>query len=126
MVPAHLEVCIKEDKDDEVRAMLIEGDLPLQLDLRNSASYTPIMIASVSNAIKSLTIMLNIAHSKNTIDAVDSVGMTALNHASQRGHLKVVELLLEKGADFEASDENRNTPLMGLRAMGVMRLSNYC
>ena len=37
---------------------------------------------------------------------------TALHYASERGHLKVVEALLSKGAEIDVEDEDRCTPLM--------------
>ena len=37
---------------------------------------------------------------------------TALHYAIEYGHLKVVELLLSKGAEIDVEDEDRYSPLM--------------
>jgi len=39
-------------------------------------------------------------------------GMTALHYAVDRGHIEVVKLLLEHGADKLAKDDDDQTPLM--------------
>eukprot|EP01018_Ginkgo_biloba_P034652 Gb_18505 [translate_table: standard] len=44
-------------------------------------------------------------------DLRDSQGRTALHWAVDRGHLKVVQLLISKGADVNAKDEEGQTPL---------------
>ncbi|KAL3199662.1 hypothetical protein MRX96_001414 [Rhipicephalus microplus] len=41
----------------------------------------------------------------------DEQGMCMLHWACDRGHLEIVELLLDKGADPEAKDEEGQTPL---------------
>lgn len=48
---------------------------------------------------------------KLDIDAVDSSLSTPLVHASQMGHLRAVEELLERGASLEATDGYGRTPL---------------
>ena len=46
-------------------------------------------------------------------------GRTPLHHAAMKGHAEVVSLLLEKGADIQARDEVRASPII----MGFMALS---
>ncbi|CCX10138.1 Similar to Ankyrin repeat domain-containing protein 50; acc. no. Q9ULJ7 [Pyronema omphalodes CBS 100304] len=45
------------------------------------------------------------------VDCRDCDGLTALFHAARKGHLKTVELLLERGAEVDSKDKNGRTPL---------------
>ena len=44
-------------------------------------------------------------------DETDKDGWTCLHSASLKGHLSIVESLIEKGSDTEAKDKNRKTLL---------------
>jgi len=44
--------------------------------------------------------------------AKDWYGYTPLNRAAEHGHMKVLSLLLDRGADIEAKDNDGNTPLL--------------
>ncbi|AFY89462.1 ankyrin repeat domain-containing protein [Chroococcidiopsis thermalis] len=47
------------------------------------------------------------------VNDFDELGKTPLHHASQKGHIAVIKLLLEAGADVNAHDESKigDTPL---------------
>ena len=46
-----------------------------------------------------------------SIDAASSNRTTPLWEASSNGHMRIVQFLVEKGADFNAFDAQGNTPL---------------
>lgn len=46
-----------------------------------------------------------------SIDALDAEGWTPLHYAADRGHAGVVRLLLEEGANVNARDTSKRTPL---------------
>ena len=41
----------------------------------------------------------------------DSQGATALHWAAGEGHVDIVKTLIEKGADVQAKDSNKESPL---------------
>ncbi|MEE9443648.1 MAG: ankyrin repeat domain-containing protein [candidate division Zixibacteria bacterium] len=53
-----------------------------------------------------------------TIGIRNDRGSTALHFAAENGHLQIVELLLDRGADLEAIDVDGDTPLMGAAIRG--------
>ena len=57
--------------------------------------------------------MKGVLHYKKcvNINAKDTDEQTPLHIACEKGHLPIVEYLLEKGADIEAKDKWQNTPL---------------
>lgn len=55
-------------------------------------------------------------------DLKDCYGRTPLSWATQNGHLKVVQLLLDKGADVNVANSNRETPLHGASASGRVEI----
>jgi ankyrin repeat protein len=63
-------------------------------------SMTPIRLAALNNHSKVLKHFLD--KTKEKTDAKDEAGRTALYWASDMGHDKVVEMLLERGADINA------------------------
>ena len=77
-----------------------------EIDLRNSAGETPLMMAALrgeAQAVKGL-----IEHGA----AVQQPGWTPLHYAATGGNAEVVKLLLEHGAALEARSPNGSTPLM--------------
>ncbi|PQE15343.1 Ankyrin repeat domain-containing 52 protein [Rutstroemia sp. NJR-2017a WRK4] len=57
------------------------------------------------------TVLNIIQKSNQDINHVDKLQRTALQSASNNGHLEVVKLLLENGADLSAADNDGETPL---------------
>ncbi|KAL1421256.1 hypothetical protein MTO96_023232 [Rhipicephalus appendiculatus] len=53
----------------------------------------------------------------------DAQGMCMLHWACDRGHLEIVELLLDKGADPEAKDEEGQTPLHYASSCGHLQVA---
>lgn len=63
--------------------------------------------------------------SENYINRKDYDGFTALMYASQRGHIEVVESLVNRGADIEATDNNKGTALMHASHWGHSKVVKY-
>ncbi|KAG5608574.1 hypothetical protein H5410_019855 [Solanum commersonii] len=55
--------------------------------------------------------VMSLASSGVSLDSKDSEGRTALHMASANGHCSIVEYLIRNGADVNASNVEKNTPL---------------
>jgi ankyrin repeat protein len=56
---------------------------------------------------------------KAHVDAVDSLGRSALMHAAREGHVAIARVLLEAGADAALADRHGSTPLMEAARAGA-------
>nr|XP_053650048.1 uncharacterized protein LOC128700721 [Cherax quadricarinatus] len=56
-------------------------------------------------------------------DIKGNLHWSALHHASARGHLNIVSILLERGANVNAEDSNRTTPLHTAAFHGHLRIA---
>lgn len=77
-----------------------------QIDARNAANETPLMIAAMrgeADAVQAL-----IAHGAS----VNQAGWSPLHYAATGGSVEVVKVLLARGAALEARSPNGSTPLM--------------
>lgn len=81
-----------------------DGSTPLLLACRTSESKLP-------EAITRVELLLERGADANV---ADSLGLTALHVAASRGNLKVIEVLLNAGADPGAEDLEGNTPRQAL------------
>jgi ankyrin repeat protein len=79
-------------------------------------SMTPIRLAALNNHSKVLKHFLD--KTKEKTDAKDEAGRTALYWASDMGHDKVVEMLLERGADINALGGYYGNALQAASARG--------
>eukprot|EP01092_Planopodium_desertum_P000201 TRINITY_DN1027_c0_g1_i4.p1 TRINITY_DN1027_c0_g1~~TRINITY_DN1027_c0_g1_i4.p1 ORF type:complete len:120 (-),score=20.04 TRINITY_DN1027_c0_g1_i4:62-421(-) len=59
------------------------------------------------------------------IESTNKEGETALHIAIKHKFLKIVELLLAKGADIEAKDESGNTPLHKAAQVAYVPIINF-
>lgn len=57
-------------------------------------------------------------HKSVDVDRKDKSNRTALSHAAERGHAKVVQLLLDAEADVNAEDDQGRTPLLAAALSG--------
>lgn len=49
------------------------------------------------------------------------MGMTPLHHAAKEGHAEVIELLISKGAEVNARDNENKTPLKLAVSLGFYK-----
>lgn len=87
-------------------AMLLARSGATQIDARNSADETPLMVA----ALKGLT-PLCVQLIERGAD-VNKPGWTPLHYAATGGQVAVIDLLLERYAYIDAESPNGSTPLM--------------
>ena len=78
----------------------------VQLDVRNHAGETPLMMAALKSEVDAATAL--VAHGA----AVNKDGWSPLHYAATGGSAAIVKLLLSKGARLEARSPNGSTPLM--------------
>ena len=78
----------------------------VQVDIRNRAGETPLMMAALKAEVDAATALL--AHGA----AVQKDGWSPLHYAATGGSAAIVRLLLSKGAALEARSPNGSTPLM--------------
>lgn len=64
-------------------------------------------------------------HHDLIIDYGDENGFTALHEAAQSGHLRVVQLLVEKGFDVNARDTDGDTPALRAATYGHLEVVQY-
>ncbi len=78
----------------------------IQIDVRNKAGETPLMMAALKGEADAAEGLL--AHGA----AVTKEGWSPLHYAATGGSAAIVKLLLAKGAPLEARSPNGSTPLM--------------
>ena len=78
----------------------------IQVDIRNQAGETPLMMAALKAEADAAAALL--AHGA----AVQKDGWSPLHYAATGGSAAIVKLLLSKGAPLEARSPNGSTPLM--------------
>jgi ankyrin repeat protein len=78
----------------------------IQIDVRNHAGETPLMMAALKAEVDAATAL--VAHGAS----VRKDGWSPLHYAATGGSAAIVKLLLDKGALLEARSPNGSTPLM--------------
>jgi uncharacterized protein len=78
----------------------------IQIDIRNHAGETPLMMAALKAEIEAANTL--VAHGA----AVQKDGWSALHYAATGGSAEIIKLLLSKGAVLEARSPNGTTALM--------------
>jgi ankyrin repeat protein len=87
-------------------AKLLMDAKGIQVDIRNHAGETPLMMAALKAEVDAATAL--VAHGA----AVQKDGWSPLHYAATGGNAAIVKLLLSKGATLEARSPNGSTPLM--------------
>lgn len=77
-----------------------------QVDVRNAADETPLMMAALKGQLDVATLLI-----ERGAD-VNKTGWTPLHYAATGGHAALVRLLLEHHAYIDAGSPNGSTPLM--------------
>ncbi|XP_044747420.1 uncharacterized protein LOC123308712 [Coccinella septempunctata] len=72
---------------------------------------TQIHVAAKEGLLETIKFLLNILPNGDYIHAKDIMGSTPLHCAVRNGHLEIIELLLERGADVNDKTEMAFTPL---------------
>lgn len=91
---------IDDEEDDKKRKRQKQPNIP---EKKNEKGETPIIPACAKGNVKLVTSLLKQGHSVN---AGDALGWTALHEASNYGHVDIVNVLLDYGADIN----NRGGP----------------
>jgi ankyrin repeat protein len=105
--------------DELVRLLLARGADP---NLRDIYGWTPLMRAAYENRLTVVRALL--ASNATKVNVSNDNGATALHQAARRGHLQIVQLLIDHGADLEAKDLRERTPAMLARAQGHANVAN--
>ena len=76
------------------------------IEARNSVGESPLMLASLTGQLEWVKKLVAMGAD------VNKPGWTSLHYAATRGHLAVMDYLLENHAYIDASSPNESTPLM--------------
>ena len=105
-------------KDSRIRELWLETYWKLtnnHYDCRDSSKLLHIAsrfgILPLAEKLLTRRSLMNLVKRSHSVNEVDTDGMIALHWAATGGHLAIVRLLLEKGADINAKDEFGNTAL---------------
>ena len=94
----------------QVRLLLDIGVNPALVD---NEGRTPLMMAAcITKETVALRITRLLLARGASTDCVDRLGRTALSYACERGHCKLVKLLIDDDYDINMADKEGNTPLM--------------
>eukprot|EP01041_Mallomonas_annulata_P006004 gene6004-12103_t len=100
-----------EEQDDPLKSSTIETQsAPLQLGVTREQSYRSIHSAVRWNKkpIEEIKSLVKTREDANSIDPAN--GNTPIHIASQNGHLDLVHLLVDSGADVNSVNKKGNTP----------------
>jgi len=100
------------DQVDVLKFLASTGKAKVEQKIRLYDDGTVLLAACSIRSPKISTIRVLVEGCKADAHAVDSLGMTPLMYACERGADRVVEFLLDVGAALDARDREGNTPLM--------------
>jgi ankyrin repeat protein len=106
-MPTIFETIIKENNNEQVYNYLI-GNRSLPVDIRNKASQTGLMIAC---AFKAEETAEEIIEKNPDLNARDTLGWTALHHATKSGSWECVKLLIKNKAEIDATTDKNETAI---------------
>jgi ankyrin repeat protein len=95
---------------DRVAAYLANNGCVTDSDSNRMTMLHHAAFGGQMDAVKGI-LALGASGQKLDLDALDVAGFAPLHYAVDRGHLDVVKVLLEEGANVNTKDENRRTPL---------------
>ncbi|KAJ8026830.1 Transient receptor potential cation channel subfamily A member 1-like [Holothuria leucospilota] len=81
------------------------------ISARDKHDKTAIFWAAEEQNFEALQVLLDHEGAKDLIDESDRYDNTALHIASEKGFLAIIKLLLDRGADVDAKNEDEMTPL---------------
>uniref|UniRef100_H0VSI9 Ankyrin repeat and SOCS box containing 3 n=1 Tax=Cavia porcellus TaxID=10141 RepID=H0VSI9_CAVPO len=91
-----------------LRKLLKQGR---SIDVADNRGWMPIHEAAYHNSIECLRILIHADSSENYIKTKTFEGFCALHFAASQGHRKIAQILLEAGADPNATTLEDTTPL---------------
>uniref|UniRef100_A0A7N5P8M8 Ankyrin repeat and SOCS box containing 3 n=1 Tax=Ailuropoda melanoleuca TaxID=9646 RepID=A0A7N5P8M8_AILME len=91
-----------------LRKLLKKGH---SIDVADNRGWMPIHEASYHNSVECLRMLIHADSSENYIKTKTFEGFCALHLAASQGHWKIVQILLEAGADPNATTLEETTPL---------------
>ncbi|XP_054431424.1 ankyrin repeat and SOCS box protein 3 isoform X2 [Pteronotus mesoamericanus] len=91
-----------------LRKLLKKG---LSVDVADNRGWMPIHEAAYHNSVECLRMLIHTDSSEDYIRTKTFEGFSALHFAASRGHWKIVQILLEAGADPNATTLEETTPL---------------
>jgi ankyrin repeat protein len=100
------------DDDSEMRALLKHyGVPPKDINAKNHMGWPPLVYACRGDNGEHPDEVQTLLDLGADIDVRNHKGKTALHYAAKAGFLKVINLLIEKGATVDATDQDGETPL---------------
>lgn len=103
-------LCIKNLFKDLVEPLLSKG---ADLNQKGPYGYTPLHVAC--GQLGGLDLVQRLIRHQAQVNARDNAGNTPLHYAAVSGAADVIQLLLESGADAEAANAAKETPLAMLQ-----------
>ena len=97
-------LAMREGSFKVAQALLAHPDL--RVDEANSANETPLMMACIQGHLEWVEKLVGRSA------AINRAGWTPLHYAASGPEVRVLTLLLDRGADIDAASPNRSTPLM--------------
>ncbi|XP_055970032.1 ankyrin repeat and SOCS box protein 3 isoform X1 [Sorex fumeus] len=91
-----------------LRKLLQKGH---SIDIADNRGWMPIHEAAYHNSVECLQMLIHADSSENYIKTKTFEGFCALHLASSQGHWKIVQMLLEAGADPNVTTSEETTPL---------------
>ena len=102
---------ILDDNFEMVRLFKTHGVAPADINVQNHMGWPPLVIACRGDKGEHPLEIQTLLALGADIDVRNHKGKTALHYAAKAGFLKVINLLIEKGATIDAPDKNGETPL---------------
>ena len=102
---------ILDDNFEMVRLFKAHGVAPADINVQNHMGWPPLVIACRGDKGEHPLEIQTLLALGADIDVRNHKGKTALHYAAKAGFLKVINLLIEKGATIDAPDKNGETPL---------------
>ncbi|KAH9401272.1 hypothetical protein TYRP_002868 [Tyrophagus putrescentiae] len=104
----------------EVVKLLVDNGC--SLNTRDRFGYTPFIRAVLANREAVVEYLLTVSKAgKIDLDGKDKLGNSALHIACEEENLRMVQLLLEAGADVKATNGEGRTPLEGVTSQKLQR-----
>ncbi|EOY07974.1 Ankyrin repeat family protein isoform 3, partial [Theobroma cacao] len=119
-VPGRRNGLMEEDEHDDENALFEENGLEMDLEADTPPHLRDLAAAAQLGDLDALRLALD--NLNGSIDEPVEDGDTALHLACLYGYLPCVQLLLERGANFEAKDEDGAVPLHDACAGGFIEI----